>query len=237
VIGLTLAQATTALHTATLVVGTTTNQISSAPVGTVVSSSPVAGSTVEINTAVNLVLSSGPSSVLVPDVRGQTVSAAGTMLTGVGLVTGTVSQEHSNTVAAGLVIRSNPAGGSSVATGSSVDLVLSSGPIGSAEVQIISPGNGVVFTQGQIITVTYKVKGVAGDGPYSAKGQDNGDNGQTASIPLGDIGTNWLTVLAPIQMQAKSVVSGAFFTVGLFNGAGIEVARAQFSYSVLAPSK
>jgi hypothetical protein len=95
----------------------------------------------------------------------------------------------------------------------------------------------VVFTQGQIITVTYKVKGVAGDGPYSAKGQDNGDNGQTASIPLGDIGTNWLTVLAPIQMQAKSVVSGAFFTVGLFNGAGIEVARAQFSYSVLAPSK
>ncbi len=66
--------------------------------------------------------------VAVPNVVGLTQSAASTAITGAGLLVGTVTTASSSTVASGNVISSNPAAGASVNTGSSVTLVVSSGP-------------------------------------------------------------------------------------------------------------
>jgi hypothetical protein len=63
----------------------------------------------------------------VPNVVGLTQSAATTAITTAGLVLGTVTQQSSAMVPAGNVISQSPAGGTGVAAGSAVSLVVSSG--------------------------------------------------------------------------------------------------------------
>ena len=72
---------------------------------------------------------SGDSSATVPNVVGNSQSAAETAISGAGLVLGTVSTQSSASVTSGLVISESPAAGASVPNGSSVSLVISSGPI------------------------------------------------------------------------------------------------------------
>ena len=69
----------------------------------------------------------GAAPVSVPNVVGQTQAAATSAITGAGLVVGTVTQQSSATVAAGLVISESPVAGTSVAAKSAVNLVVSSG--------------------------------------------------------------------------------------------------------------
>src|ERR1700687_27359 len=71
---------------------------------------------------------SGCAKMTVPNVEGLTQAAATTAITAAKLTVGTVTQQISNTVATGKVIRQDPASGSSVAQGSPVNLVISSGP-------------------------------------------------------------------------------------------------------------
>ena len=67
------------------------------------------------------------SQVNVPSVVNLTQSAATTAITNVGLVIGTITTASSATVPAGSVISQNPAAGTSVAPGSAVSLVVSTG--------------------------------------------------------------------------------------------------------------
>ena len=78
----------------------------------------------------NLVVSSGPPRVNVPNVAGLTTAQASTAITGAGLTVGTTTNQPSATVPAGRVITSNPAAGASVIVGSAVNLEVSSGPAG-----------------------------------------------------------------------------------------------------------
>lgn len=92
------------------------------------------GSSIEVVTA-------GPSSpsepgnteqkteqVKVPKVEGQTEANARSALEAAGLKTGTVTEENSDTVAVGTVIRQTPAANSSAEKGAAVTLVISKGP-------------------------------------------------------------------------------------------------------------
>jgi PASTA domain len=72
--------------------------------------------------------SGGTSMVSVPNVVGNTQAAATTSITGAGLTLGAVTMQSSGTVASGVVISENPAAAASVAKGSAVALVVSSGP-------------------------------------------------------------------------------------------------------------
>ncbi|MCU0963206.1 MAG: PASTA domain-containing protein, partial [Pirellulaceae bacterium] len=129
VVGLTQAAAATAITNAGLVVGTVTQQSSNAvPAGSVISQNPGAGVSVAAGSGVDLVISTGPAPVNVPNVVGLTQAAATTAITNAGLVVGTVTQQSSNAVPAGSVISQNPSAGTSVAAGSAVDLVISTGP-------------------------------------------------------------------------------------------------------------
>jgi|GEM_PF-1349304 len=128
VVGQAQSTASSTLVNAGLAVGTVTQQCSNTvAAGRVISQDPAAGASVAPGTAVNLVVSSGPCSVSVPNVVGQAQSTASSTLVNAGLAVGTVTQQCSNTVAAGRVISQNPAAGASVAPGTAVSLVVSTG--------------------------------------------------------------------------------------------------------------
>jgi eukaryotic-like serine/threonine-protein kinase len=88
---------------------------------------PAAGSPVSRGDSVILVVSSGPDTVAVPSLIGQTRAEATNTLTAAGLTLGAVGGEPS-AQEAGTVIRSDPPAGTDVQRGSQVNLVLSQGP-------------------------------------------------------------------------------------------------------------
>ena len=129
VVGLTQAAASSSIAGAGLTVGTVTMASSNTvPSGAVISESPAAATLVNPGSSVNLVVSSGPAQVSVPNVVGNTQAAAGTAITGAGLVVGTVTMQSSGTVASGKVVSESPSAGTSVNVGSAVNLVVSTGP-------------------------------------------------------------------------------------------------------------
>jgi serine/threonine-protein kinase len=90
--------------------------------GLVIRSSPAAGTLVDPNSAVGLVVSNGPSQVTVPDVVGKTEAGARQAIGEVKLTfesTNEVSQK-----VPGTVLRSTPAAGTKVDPGSTVTVVL-----------------------------------------------------------------------------------------------------------------
>src|SRR5262249_30187625 len=129
VTNITQAAATTILNGANLAVGTVTTQSSTTVAkDLIISQTPVAGASVAPGSAVALVISSGPPPVTVPDVTNKTQAAATTILNASNLVVGTITTQSSTTVAKDLIISQTPAAGASVAPGSAVALVISSGP-------------------------------------------------------------------------------------------------------------
>ncbi len=125
VVGLTQSAAASAIVAAGLTVGSVIQQASTTvPSGTVIRQNPAAGASVQSGSAVDLVVS-GLAPVTVPNVVGLTQSAATSAITEAGLTVGQITQQASETVPAGTVIRQNPAAGTSVQPGSAVDLVVS----------------------------------------------------------------------------------------------------------------
>ena len=109
-------------------IGTVEQQPSdSVPAGTVMAQDPKAGDQAPEGTGVNLVVSSGKEKVQIPDEAGKDAAVAANDLGQLGLKTKT-SQEASSTVDKGKVIRTEPGAGQSVDKGSTVTLVVSSGP-------------------------------------------------------------------------------------------------------------
>lgn len=98
--------------------------------GIVCGQNPVQNETIEKGGKVQIIVSTGPdeSMVTVPDVRNKTLSDAQYALTTQGLSAPNKSEEYSNSVEAGKVIRTDPAAGSSVARDSSVRIIVSLGP-------------------------------------------------------------------------------------------------------------
>ena len=159
VVGQTQAAATTAITGAGLSVGTVTTASSSTVAsGNVISESPSAGTSVNTGSAVNLVVSTGPAQVAVPNVVGDTQAAAATAIIGVGLAVGTVSTASSSTVASGNVISESPSAGTSVSPGSSVNLVVSTGPVLTPSYTLIANPSSLTILSGSsastVITLT-----------------------------------------------------------------------------------
>ena len=127
VVGMTEPNAIAALNAVTLVAGTeTTAYHSSIAAGSVISTNPVAGTSVNTNSPVAYVVSLGRP--LVPNVVGMTEPNAIAALNAVTLVAGTETTAYHSSIAAGSVISTNPVAGTSVNTNSPVAYVVSQGP-------------------------------------------------------------------------------------------------------------
>ena len=118
-----------------LQVGTVTQSASSSvPKGNVISQDPVSGFLTPAGSAVNLVVSSGPALLTVPNVVGNTQTVAESQISNtcvVGttecLTVGDISFQTSETVDAGTVISQDPPASTQVNIGAAVNLVISSG--------------------------------------------------------------------------------------------------------------
>lgn len=128
--GLTRQDAERALENSGFDVGDVTERPSQSPAGQVIDSRPRAGSDATIPGAVSLVVSAGPTVVLVPNVAGQPVSQARFILDAAGLVVSDVRTPAGETVtdAAAVVTSSTPAAGAQVPAGSRVSLQASPRP-------------------------------------------------------------------------------------------------------------
>ena len=128
VVNRTLDQATYALARADLEVGNITREYSSrAESGLVISQSPASGAQVAKNTPIDMVVSQGPAPIHVPDLQGKTEAEAAAALSQLGLSL-TKTEEFSDSVTAGNVIRSAPSAGVTIEKGAAVSVVISKGP-------------------------------------------------------------------------------------------------------------
>jgi beta-lactam-binding protein with PASTA domain len=223
--------ATAALTEAKFTIGTVAQQTSdTVTTGRVMSQVPASGSSLAQGSPVNLVISSGPQMVAVPNVEGLTQDAATTAITGAKLKVGTVAQQTSNTVATGKVTSQDPASGSSVAQGSPVNLVLSSGP------QMVTVPNVERLTQAaattaitggtlKVGTVTQQANDTVATGSVITQDPASGSSvaqGSPVNLVISS-GPQMVTVPnveGMTQGAATAAIAGAKLTVGTVNATG-----------------
>ena len=128
VVGMKLAEARNVIVDDGFVVGTVTPRASdSEPEGTVLEQDPDAGDSAEEGSKVDLVVSSGPEPVEVPDVAGKSRAVAKNELEALGFKV-TEGEREPSDKNAGIVLRTNPAAGADAAPNSTITLIVSSGP-------------------------------------------------------------------------------------------------------------
>ena len=161
VVGLAQATAESTITGAGFVVGTVSSSNSdTVAVGNVISSNPVAGTSLPAGSSIDIEVSLGVLMVTVPDVTGLAQASAEANITAAQLAVGVVSTAYSNTVAVGNVISQNPAAGSSVAHDTTVDIEVSLGVepvtvpnvVGSAQAAAEASITGANLTVGSVST-------------------------------------------------------------------------------------
>jgi serine/threonine-protein kinase len=115
---------------------------------------PRNGQTVGVGSTVTLYISSGKPMVTVPNVIGETGSAARTQLTNSGFVVSTTNQMTTN-APAGQVVDQTPSGNTKVAAGSTVNLVIAEAPT-TAQVPDVT-GDTVKGATNALTTAGFKV--------------------------------------------------------------------------------
>ena len=128
---LVVGQAQADAESAIIAAGLRVGQVSEEPTlavapGIVVAQSPAAESNVEEDSAVDIVVSAIPRAT-VPDVTGQTLSAASATLAEEGILVGVTTYVFDSSVKAGYVISQDPQAGADVMIGSAVALTVSKG--------------------------------------------------------------------------------------------------------------
>ncbi|GAA1448640.1 Stk1 family PASTA domain-containing Ser/Thr kinase [Leifsonia poae] len=99
------------------------------PEGQVVRTDPGAGIVVATGDTITVYVSTGKKSVTVPDVHNMTADAAKQAITAAGLTVGTLTTENSATVAANVVIKTDPAASATAHEGDTINLTVSSGKV------------------------------------------------------------------------------------------------------------
>ncbi|KGA15444.1 hypothetical protein GM51_14875 [freshwater metagenome] len=121
--------ATSALEALTLVISATNEVFDEViPVGKVVSTDPVGGTSVKRETPVTILVSKGPAPVEVPPIIGTLITDATTTLGAIGLTTETTREDFDDSVA-GTILSTDPIPGTTVPKGTIIKVVLSKGPV------------------------------------------------------------------------------------------------------------
>jgi eukaryotic-like serine/threonine-protein kinase len=129
VTGVSAATAKYDLRNEGLTPGTTTTVLDNGVAkGLVIRTSPANGSRITRGGTVSLVVSAGPHMITMPQVTGQPLTAAQAAIKHAGLVAGKVKTVTSTTIAAGIVISTDPSAGASWPQPKPVSIVLSAGP-------------------------------------------------------------------------------------------------------------
>jgi beta-lactam-binding protein with PASTA domain len=230
VVGDTQAAAQSVITAASLIVGTVNFASSSTvPAGSVITENPSAGTSVAAGSAVNLVVSTGPAALLVPNVVGDTRAAATAAITGAGLVVGTVTTASSSTVPTGDVISESPVAGTSVAAGSAVNVVVSSGPapvnvpnvVGDTQAAATTAITGAGLVVGTVTTAssnTVPAGDVISESPVAGTSVAAGSSVNLV-VSTGPAPVTVPNVVGDTQAAATTAITGAGLVVGTVTSA------------------
>ena len=97
------------------------------PADQVIRTDPPADTIVNPSDVIKVFVSTGPVPVAVPDVTNQPITDAQAAIEALGFVSGSVTTENSPTVAADIVLRTDPAAASSEFAGDTINYIVSSG--------------------------------------------------------------------------------------------------------------
>ncbi|HOQ30871.1 MAG TPA: PASTA domain-containing protein [Candidatus Hydrogenedens sp.] len=133
IIGMSQSEAESLIKDFGLIIGIVSEECNdSIPQGTVIRQLPEENTQSLPCSVIDFVVSSGPCFVEVPNIIGLTQSEAENIITAAGLSLGTVSEQCSE-IEAGKVIGQTPEGGTQLSLGSSVNLIVSTGPCSDGE--------------------------------------------------------------------------------------------------------
>ena len=200
--GLSLEAGRAAINAINLKIGSVTYQYSAAvPDGFIISQSPEAGTTVFEETLISLEVCQWPKMVSVPDMVGRSSGEADGMIRSLGLVSA-IDEQYNDTVSRDFVISQHPMPGTSMAEGSTVNLLISLGPQHSLKVNITSHIDGEAVTgnhvmiQGELLNAKQKEVGVIVNGILAIL---NGGQFVANHVPLNE-GQNLIKVIATDAM-------------------------------------
>jgi serine/threonine protein kinase/beta-lactam-binding protein with PASTA domain len=191
--GMTAAQAINRLRAAGFKPSRTDQPSAKIAVGKVIGTEPPAGTELQVGSPVVVIVSSGPAQVRVPDVSGDSQSGAESALSAVGLSAGTVTQQVSSTQSAGSVISQSPSAGSSVRTGTEVDLTVAKAAsevavpkvVGQTETQAAAALGAAGFTPSVVTTPTSEESQVGVVLKQSPTAGNNARKGATVTLTVG----------------------------------------------------
>lgn len=131
------AEAKKVLEEYNLQIGVVQEENSDAPVGSVIKQYPEPGAKVDVFSSVHITISLGPAApepvmVTVPNFSGMTMGEAGAAAAAAGVNVADGGSTPSDTVQAGKIVSQSVGAGSSVEEGTTVTVVVSSGPAGGA---------------------------------------------------------------------------------------------------------
>jgi eukaryotic-like serine/threonine-protein kinase len=157
----------------------------------VIRTDPAAGADAALNSTVTIFYSSGPNTIAIPDVRGQSENDARNTLTGAGFTSIQAQQEASNDVPEGQVIRTDPPAGQQAAANASITLFVSSGrgQVGVPNVEGLTEDNARAQLQGfDVQTRDQDVNDQNQDGRVLSQNPPAGtqvDEGSTITLVIG----------------------------------------------------
>jgi serine/threonine-protein kinase len=191
--GLTSAQALSSLRSAGFKPTASEQPSAKVAQGRVIGTDPPAGTELQVGSPVSVLVSSGPAQVRVPDVSGDSRSGAEAALTAVGLAVGTVTQQVSSGQAAGTVVSQTPSAGSSVRTGTKVNLTVAKASdevavpklVGQTETQAAAALGGAGFVPSVVTAPTREESKVGVVLKQSPAGGHVARKGSTVTLTVG----------------------------------------------------
>lgn len=192
--------------------------------GTVIGERPNGGTRAKKGSTVTLVVSSGPASVTVPNVKGQSSTAAEATLLAKSFNVST-NYKHAS-ASQGTVIGESPSAGQSVAKGSTIVLTVSSGPsqltVPNVDGESVASASNKLGADGlQVGTVTYQASSTVASGEViqttPASGSQVAPNSSVNLIVSSGSTTAVPNVAGDSVSQATTTLQNAGFTVASQN--------------------
>ena len=154
------------------------------PEGQIIRTEPAAGVTVSPGQEIDVIVSTGPPTVAVPNVDRLSLADAQAAIEAAGLTVGTITAENSPNIRKDIVIRTDPAVGSEVREGDSISLVISSGLITVPDVRNLPIGDATAQLSGLQLQIRVQGNNGCTGGLVTNQSLAPGDQPQNSEITL-----------------------------------------------------
>ncbi len=154
------------------------------PDGQIIRTEPAAGVTVSPGQEIDVIVSTGPPTVAVPNIDRLTLADAQAAIEAAGLQVGTITAENSPNIRKDIVIRTDPAVGSEVREGDTVAIVISSGLITVPDVRNLPIGDATAQLSGLQLQIRVQGNNGCTGGLVTNQSLAPGDQPQNSEITL-----------------------------------------------------